>query len=535
MANTLTDTASDFSDSLLAVGLDLLPIGFAIFGADLRLVSCNQPFATLRGYSTEFCQPGTLLEDFLRLNAQRGDYGAGDIEQLVQTRIERVRHFETQTIERELSNHKILQVRYQSLPEGGLLMTYTDITGEKRREQEIAEKTAVLETTLAKLAASEERYTLAMAGANEGMYDWQSELDEIFLSERFKALIQIPGYIFTLKPHEWMKRIHPDDKRIYQRTLGSHFRGETEFFSLEFRVRRGDGNYIWVLQRGALSRNKAGRLYRMAGSIGDITARKQAEIELHQAKDAALQASQAKSAFLANMSHELRTPLNAIMGFTRLVMRRVKADLSQRQYENMEKILLSSQQLLALINDILDLSRIEAGRVEINITEVDIIELAEECLRTIEPLLKTDRVKLVKQFEQNLPSLQSDRDKMRQVLINLLGNAIKFTNQGSITLVLQQLLNDTHDPKIIFSVVDTGIGIPEDNVARIFDEFHQVDSSSTREYSGTGLGLSIAQRLTHLIGGDIRVMSTLGEGTTFTVTLPIQQMTETAGESNIYG
>jgi signal transduction histidine kinase len=224
------------------------------------------------------------------------------------------------------------------------------------------------------------------------------------------------------------------------------------------------------------------------------------------------------------MSHELRTPMNAILGFTRLVMRRAGDKLPQQQFDNLKKILISSEQLLELINDILDLSRVEAGHVEINRSDIDAANLAEECLRIVEPLLKSEKVTLIQQIEAELPLLHNDRDKLRQVLINLLSNAVKFTQQGSIRLSIEHR-EEQHQGgsrrSIIFRVSDTGIGIPDDALERVFEEFHQVDSSSTRQYGGTGLGLSIARRLTHLIGGEIGVVSKLGQGSTFTVTLPL--------------
>lgn len=227
-------------------------------------------------------------------------------------------------------------------------------------------------------------------------------------------------------------------------------------------------------------------------------------------------ASHHKSEFLANMSHELRTPMNAIIGFTKLVMRRSKDLLPQRQYENLEKILVSAEHLLKLINDILDLSKIEAGRMEVQPERFALEELVDLCLRTVEPMLKTERLRLVKAVEPDLPLLFTDQDKLRQILINLLSNAVKFTEEGTITVTAQH-----RDGEIAIAVADTGIGIPPDKIELIFEEFRQVDSGTTRKYGGTGLGLSITRRLAQLLGGDITVHSTVGAGSTFTVTLPL--------------
>jgi len=228
-------------------------------------------------------------------------------------------------------------------------------------------------------------------------------------------------------------------------------------------------------------------------------------------------ASRHKSEFLANMSHELRTPMNAIMGFTRLVMRRGRALLPTREYENLGKILISAEHLLALINDILDLSKIEAGRMEVHSSTLDLEPLVDLCLRTVEPLVKSDRLQLVKSLEPGLPSLLTDQDKLKQVLINLLSNAVKFTEEGTVTVAARR-----QDGQIAIAIADTGIGIPADKLELIFEEFRQVDSSTTRKYSGTGLGLSISRHLARLLGGDITVQSAVGVGSTFTVRLPVQ-------------
>jgi signal transduction histidine kinase/CheY-like chemotaxis protein len=237
--------------------------------------------------------------------------------------------------------------------------------------------------------------------------------------------------------------------------------------------------------------------------------------ELQEANRRLEEASRHKSEFLANMSHELRTPLNAIIGFTRLVMRRAKDVLPDKQHENLEKILISAEHLLKLINDVLDLSKVEAGRMEVRPVTVDLSALVDACLRTVEPLLRSERQHFVKALADDLPPLYTDEDKLKQILINLLSNAIKFTEVGSITVSARAL-----DGQVEIAVADTGIGIPEDALALIFEEFRQADSSTTRRYGGTGLGLSICRHFTWLLGGDITVTSSVGAGSTFTVTIP---------------
>jgi signal transduction histidine kinase/CheY-like chemotaxis protein len=228
-------------------------------------------------------------------------------------------------------------------------------------------------------------------------------------------------------------------------------------------------------------------------------------------------ASRHKSEFLANMSHELRTPLNAIIGFTRLVMRRSKDVLPARQHENLEKIALSADQLLSLINDVLDLSKVEAGKMEVRPVTFALEPLIDTCCRTVEPMIRSEQTRLARNIEGDLPRLFTDQDKLKQILTNLLSNAIKFTEAGTITVSARR-----QGDQVAIAVSDPGIGIPEEALELIFEQFRQVDSSSTRKHGGTGLGLSISRHFARLLGGDIAVRSALGRGSTFTVTIPMR-------------
>lgn len=239
--------------------------------------------------------------------------------------------------------------------------------------------------------------------------------------------------------------------------------------------------------------------------------------ELAASRDQAMEASRAKTQFLANMSHEFRTPMNAIIGFTRLAMRRSRDLLPEGQYKNLEKILISSEHLLSLINSVLDLSKVQAGKMEVHPVDFALEPLVDMCLRTVEPMVKTERVQLEKRVEPDLPRLFTDPEKLKQILVNLLSNAVKFTEEGRITVAIRHT-----DEELAIAVSDTGTGIPEDKLGVIFEGFRQVDSSTTRKYGGAGLGLSISHYLAHLIGGDITAESTVSVGSTFTVTFPLR-------------
>jgi len=248
----------------------------------------------------------------------------------------------------------------------------------------------------------------------------------------------------------------------------------------------------------------------------EITERVRAERALLEAKEAAETANRAKSTFLANMSHELRTPLNAVIGFTRLVKRRSQDILPQKQVDNLEKVLVSADHLLDLINAVLDLSKIEAGRIDIQPVTFEVTELIDTCLETVEPMIESDQVRLMREIEPGLPQLYTDQEKVRQILINLLSNAVKFTEIGTITVTARR-----QDEMLALAVADTGIGIPEEALGRIFEAFQQLDRSATQQHRGTGLGLSISRHLARLLGGDVMVDSAVGVGSTFTLTLPI--------------
>ncbi|MBI2999988.1 MAG: sensor histidine kinase [Deltaproteobacteria bacterium] len=228
------------------------------------------------------------------------------------------------------------------------------------------------------------------------------------------------------------------------------------------------------------------------------------------------EASRHKSQFLASVSHELRTPLNAIIGFTRLVLRKTAGQIPDLQSENLQKVLISAEHLLQLINGLLDLSKIEAGRMEVLPESFRLDEIIEKAASTVEPMLKDGSVRLVSEIALDLPPINTDREKFEQILLNLLSNAAKFTERGEIKISAWQ-----ENGFLKVAVSDTGIGMEREALQYIFEEFRRVDMAGTRKYSGTGLGLAIVKRLVTLLGGELSVESEMGKGSTFTVKLPI--------------
>lgn len=251
--------------------------------------------------------------------------------------------------------------------------------------------------------------------------------------------------------------------------------------------------------------------------LRDETERRQTARALERARDEAFAASRAKSQFLANMSHELRTPLNAIIGYSEIIEEDLLDDGQEDQpwFDDILKVNQAGTHLLSLISGVLDLSKIEAGHMQINIESIHLPNLLNEVITTCKTLANTNQNTLNLTLDLDLEMLETDRTKLRQILLNLISNAAKFTHNGQITL--RATSTETH---VVFDVQDTGIGIAEEDQSKVFKAFEQVDSSSTREYGGTGLGLTLVKELTSLLGGEVLLQSRLGKGSTFTVQLP---------------
>jgi PAS domain S-box-containing protein len=236
-------------------------------------------------------------------------------------------------------------------------------------------------------------------------------------------------------------------------------------------------------------------------------------------------ANRLKSEFLASMSHELRTPLNAIMGYAALLADRIYGDVNERQEEGLRRIHVSAEHLLALINDILDLAKIEAGKMPLHLAPVSVALVVAEMSQQVEPTVRRKKLSYSTDLPSELPVMMSDETKIKQVLLNLLSNAVKFTNKGGVTVRVR--IEDDH---VRVEIEDTGIGIRPQDLEAIWEDFRQVDQSRTREFGGTGLGLSITRKLIQALGGSVRVMSEYGKGSTFSVALPLQLTPRLAGD-----
>jgi PAS domain S-box-containing protein len=264
-----------------------------------------------------------------------------------------------------------------------------------------------------------------------------------------------------------------------------------------------------------------GRVAQMIEYSLDITERKEMELQLRNAREAAETANRAKSAFLANMSHELRTPMNAIIGYSEMLAEDAEDEGYDGMVPDLRKINAAGKHLLALINDILDLSKIEAGRVDLYLERFELHSMLEEAVATVTPLVTQNGNQLLTEFDTDLGTMRADLTKLRQSLFNLLSNAAKFTKNGTVTLIAKRQRREDAD-WITLSVSDTGIGIRDDKLKHVFEEFSQADESTSRDFGGTGLGLPISRKFCQMMGGDVTVTSQLGSGSTFTIELPAQ-------------
>jgi PAS domain S-box-containing protein len=286
----------------------------------------------------------------------------------------------------------------------------------------------------------------------------------------------------------------------------------------ESQVYRKDGSIIWTSEKARIVRNEKGEILYYEGFVEDINERKRIAEELHRAKEAAEAASLTKSEFLANVSHEIRTPMNGIIGMTELVL---GTDLTQEQSEYLDIVRNSAASLLSLINDLLDFSKIEAGKLRLDPIKFMLRPTLDSMFNTLSLRAQRKNLRLSCNIFPDVPdALIGDPDRLRQILLNLVDNAIKFTEKGSIILHIRSELESAEKAVLCFSVADTGIGIPKDKQQLIFEAFYQADNSMTRKYGGTGLGLAICSQLAAIMGGEITLESKPGQGSAFHVTLP---------------
>ncbi|HXU19157.1 MAG TPA: response regulator [Verrucomicrobiae bacterium] len=360
-----------------------------------------------------------------------------------------------------------------------------------------------------------ERLSLATDVAALGVWEWDVANNGMAWDT---TMVQIYG--FPLDPanpyKQWSSAVYPDDLPAAEGALKKVMDTKGRA-SVEFRIIRPDGAIRYLAAAEGVVLDENGNVSRIIGINIDITDRKQAETDLQRAKEGAEAANRAKSEFLANMSHEIRTPMNGIMGMTDLVL---DSELNEEQREYLATVKTSADSLLTVINDILDFSKIEAGKIDIESLNFNLHDTLETTLKTLALRAHEKGLELVCEIAPEVPeAVRGDAARLRQVVVNLLGNAIKFTQSGEVSLNVHLESREKDECMLHFTVSDTGIGIPSEKLKVIFDPFSQADTSTTRHYGGTGLGLTISTRLIEKMGGIVWVESEVGRGTQFHFTI----------------
>jgi PAS domain S-box-containing protein len=470
------------------------PVAVVTTDMQVNVVSWNPATEKLFGYSEEEAI-GQNLDDLVATDERVRGEAVAYSGQLTSQYMDLV-HLSTQRTRKDGS---LVDVEAIGVPvfvneqQVGFIALYYDITRLKNVERELRQQRAVFEAIL-------ENSPVALVNVDRdgNVLYWNKESENLFEYSVEEALGRNIDDLVA------------NDETIREEAVQyTNELFQTGVLHVTSKRTRKDGSLVDI-EFSALPVTLGDEIIGYAGAYHDIGLLLEARLQ-------AEKANQAKSEFLARMSHELRTPLNAIIGFTRIVKRKGADLLPTKQLGNLEKVLISAEDLLGLINDVLDIAKIESGRIELELTEFELEPLVDLCISTTMPLISTSKVRLTKDLKGRIPPLLSDEYKLKQILLNLLSNSAKFTGEGEIKTSVARA-----GDKIALSVHDTGIGIPSDALERVFEEFQQVDTSTTREYGGTGLGLPISRKLAQLLGGELTAESIDGEGSTFTLTIPIR-------------
>lgn len=510
-------------ENLMRIAMDRIPVGLILVDAETKVIDqANQAAAALFGTEAKAME-GKRCHHFI-CSAPEGFCPVCNLDEAIDN--------DEQTI-LALDGKRLSVLRSViRLPmENGdkLLECFVDISPRK-----LAEET---------LKSATDRLMLATRAGGVGIWDYDIKHDTEEWDDQMYRLYAATREEFPNGEQAWRARVHPDDRERQNREITRAISGERDF-DTEFRIVWPDGSAHIIRALAMLQLDASGRPSHLIGTNWDITAQKIAEqklietnLDLEQAGIRANElmvqaetANVAKSAFLATISHEIRTPMNGIIGMANLLLDTGLTD-EQRQYATLLKS--SGDALLVLINDVLDLSKIEAKKLELESVEFDIAELVAEVIAMMDVQAQEKRLEIRHELATGIPQrVIGDPGRLRQILVNLTGNAIKFTERGEI-LVRAELAEDAEDScLILFSVVDTGIGIPRDKLGTLFAPFTQLDSTTTRKYGGTGLGLAISHQLAELMGGKIGVESEPGKGSTFWFTIRFAKMRAESGDND---
>ena len=601
--------------------LDNMDQGLSMFGADLDGIAFNEKFFDLLEFPSDWKQRQSSYEDFIRYNAERGEYGPGDVDEQVRERVALALKFQPHCFERERPDGTVIEVRGHPMPEGGFITIYTDVSARKQAEALNTRLGRIIEDSSNEIYVFDGttlRFVLVNRGARENLGYSMEELATLtpidikpdFTAEQFAEFVEPlrqgsldtlafetvhirkdgstypvdvrlqlarnenPPVFFAIITDITERRQHDEALRevvALQRNLLDHSPAIIAIRDLEGRFRLVNRAYerLFEVDRSEIEgkraedvmpeefarrlvdydrhviasgeplthehdatfvdgpgtllsvrfpvRNATGALTGVGSIAVDVTERRRAEQELKAAKDEAELANRAKTEFLANMSHELRTPLNAIIGFSQIIEQGLHGALPDKYRSYAHDIRESGQHLSNLLGDILDLSKIEAAKYELQEQPIDLAEAAGTCLRLVNERAKAAGLKMVTRIRRNLPALYGDQTALKQVILNLLTNAIKFTPSGG-TVTLRA--GKTRKGALWLSVADTGIGMAPADIKIALTAFGQVASHLTRNHEGSGLGLPLCKSLIELHGGTLEVKSTVDRGTEVIVHFP---------------
>ena len=495
------------SNELVSLLLDSAPE--AIYGIDTKgaCTFCNRAFLSLTGYGSAAEIMGKDVHSLIHHTKPDGSpYLAKDCQIYWASRTGKGAHIDNEVLWRK--DGSSFPAEYWAHPIHrnaqviGAVVTFVDITERKSTEEA--------------LRKSEQQFRAVFDGAQIGIAITELESGKLTVNPAYSQMLR--------RSAEEMKHVgifdqltHPQDRGADKIRFQRMLVGEAVHPRMEKRYLLSDGKIVWADVALSILRNAVGKPQFVLGTAMDVTERKLAQSELQHAKEAAEAANEAKSTFLATMSHEIRTPMNGILGMTELVL---DTDLTAEQRENLGLARLSAESLLSIINDILDFSKIEAGKLEIEAIPFDLRESLGETMKALSIRAHQKGLELVYEVQPDVADLLvGDPGRIRQVLINLVGNSIKFTEKGEVFLQVSEESSEAKSTCLHFSIKDTGVGIATEKQKTVFEAFSQADGSMARKYGGTGLGLTICTRLVNMMGGAIWVESELGQGSTFHFTI----------------